>query len=53
MLVRDWSLKWQDVDQKGEIRFTETDFQINRVLKMSKRFALLPFPSSNWSSSAG
>ncbi len=51
---RDWSLKWQEVEpEKGKFDFTETDFQINRVLTRGLNvLPLLPFPSSNWSSSA-
>lgn len=51
---RDWSLKWQDVEpEKGKFDFKETDFQINRVLERGLNvLPLLPFPSSNWSSSA-
>ena len=52
---RDWSLKWQDVEQeKGKFDFTEPDHQINRVLEQGLNvLPLLPFPSSDWSSSAG
>jgi hypothetical protein len=52
--VRDWSLKWQEVEpEKGKFNFTETDYQINRPLGHQLRvLGLLPFPSSNWSSSA-
>jgi len=52
---RDWSPKWQDVEpEKGKFNFTEADYQINRVLESGlKVLPLLPFPSSNWSSSAG
>jgi len=52
---RDWSLKWHDVEkEKGNFEFTETDFQIDRVLERGLNvLGLLPFPSSNWSSSAG
>jgi len=51
---RDWSLKWHDVEpQKGNFDFTQCDYQINRVLQRGlKVLPLLPFPSSNWSSSA-
>ncbi|MGB9596733.1 MAG: endo-1,4-beta-xylanase [Candidatus Poribacteria bacterium] len=51
---RDWSLKWQEVEpEKGKFDFKETDIQINRVLKRGLNvLPLLPFPSSNWSSSA-
>ena len=51
---RDWSLKWHDVErEKGKFDFTETDYQINRVLERGLNvLPLLPFPSSNWSSSA-
>jgi hypothetical protein len=51
---RDWSLKWQDVErEKGKFEFTEPDYQINRVLERGLNvLPLLPFPSSNWSSSA-
>jgi hypothetical protein len=52
---RDWSLKWHDVEEeKGKFDFTEADYQINRVLERGLNvLPLLPFPSSNWSSSAG
>jgi hypothetical protein len=51
---RDWSLKWQDVEpEKGRFTFAETDAQIDRPLGHGLRvLGLLPFPSSNWSSSA-
>jgi len=52
---RDWSLKWHDVEpEKGKFTFTRSDEQINRVLEQGLNvIALLPFPSANWSSSAG
>jgi hypothetical protein len=52
---RDWSLKWHDVEpEKGRFEFTEPDHQINRVLERGLNvIGLLPFPSANWSSSAG
>lgn len=52
--VRDWSLKWQDIEpEKGRFTFTETDHQINRPYDHGLRvLSLLPFPSSTWSSSA-
>ncbi len=52
--VRDWSLKWQEVEpEKGRFRFDETDLQIDRPLRSGLRvLGLLPFPSSDWSSSA-
>jgi hypothetical protein len=52
---RDWSLQWQHVEpEEGRFEFTETDYQINRVLGRGLSvIGLLPFPSSNWSSSAG
>jgi len=51
---RDWSLKWQDVEpEKGKFDFKEADYQINRVLESGLNvLPLLPFPSSNWSSSS-
>ncbi len=51
---RDWSLKWQDVEpEKGKFDFKEPDIQINRVLERGLNvLPLLPFPSSNWSSSS-
>jgi len=51
---RDWSLKWQDVEpERGKFDFTEADAQIDRVLAQGLNvLPLLPFPSSNWSSSA-
>ena len=52
---RDWSLKWHDVEpQPGQFAFVEPDRQIDRVLERGlKVIGLLPFPSANWSSSAG
>jgi len=52
---RDWSLKWHDVErEKGKFDFTQSNFQINRVLEQGLNvLPLLPFPSSNFSSSAG
>lgn len=54
MWIRDWSLKWQEVEpEKGRFTFKEADYQIDRPLEHKlKVLALLPFPSSNWSSSA-
>lgn len=51
---RDWSLKWHDVEpEKGRFTFTECDRQIDRVLDRGLNvLGLLPFPSSNFSSSA-
>ena len=52
--VRNWSLKWQAVEpEKGRFTFAETDLQIDRPLQNGLRvLGLLPFPSSDWSSSA-
>lgn len=52
--VRDWSLKWKDVEpEKGRFTFVETDHQIDRVARHGLRvLGLLPFPSSPWSSAA-
>ncbi len=52
--IRDWSMKWQEVEpENGRFTFAETDHQINRPLEHGLRvLGLLPFPSSNWSSSA-
>lgn len=52
--VRDWSLKWQDVEpEKGRFTFAEPDFQIDRPRSHRLQvLGLVPFPSSNWSSSA-
>ena len=52
---RDWSLKWQDVEpEEGKFEFTQANYQINRVIERGMNvLLLLPFPSSNWSSSAG
>jgi len=52
--VRDWSLKWQQVEpEKGRFDFGETDFQIDRPRRHGLNvLGLLPFPSANWSSSA-
>jgi len=52
---RDWSLQWQHVEpRKGAFAFTGPDDQINHVLERGLNvLPLLPFPSNNWSSSAG
>jgi hypothetical protein len=52
--MRDWSLKWQAVEpEKGRFDFSRTDFQIDRIVDRGLNVvALLPFPSSDWSSSA-
>ncbi|MFP4056234.1 MAG: endo-1,4-beta-xylanase [Candidatus Brocadiia bacterium] len=52
--VRDWSLKWQDVEpEKGRFTFAVTDPQIDRPLGHGLRvLGLLPFPSSPWASTA-
>jgi hypothetical protein len=52
--MRDWSLKWQDVEpQSGQFTFEESDAEINRLLQQDlKVLAVLAFPSSMWSSSA-
>ncbi|MEW6355238.1 MAG: carbohydrate binding domain-containing protein [Planctomycetota bacterium] len=54
MWTRDWSIKWRDVEpEKGRFDFTETDHQINRPIKLGDQvLGLLPFPSSDWSSTA-
>ncbi|MGQ9730971.1 MAG: endo-1,4-beta-xylanase [Candidatus Zipacnadales bacterium] len=51
---RDWSLKWLHVEpEPGQFDFTETDYQINRVLELGINvLPLLPFPSNNWASTA-
>ena len=51
---RDWSLKWLHVEpEKGRFDFTEADRQIDRVLDLGINvLPLLPFPSSNWASTA-
>ncbi len=51
---RDWSLKWHDVEpEKGRFDFTESDHQIDRVLQRGINvLGLLPFPASNWASTA-
>jgi hypothetical protein len=51
---RDWSLKWTHVEpEKGRFEFAEPDYQIDRVLKEGLHvIGLLPFPSSDWSSTA-
>jgi hypothetical protein len=52
--VRDWSLKWMDVEpEKGRFTFADADAQINRPLDHGlQMLCMLPFPSSPWSSSA-
>ena len=52
--VRDWSLKWKDVEpEKGRFTFAAPDQQIDRPLRHGLSvLAMLPFPSSEWSSTA-
>ena len=52
--MRDWSLKWQAVEpERGRFDFSGMDFQIDRIVDHGLNVdALLPFPSSDWSSSA-
>lgn len=52
--VRDWSLKWNEVEpKKGRFDFSNTDVEIDRLLaKGMNVLGLLPFPSNEWSSSA-
>jgi hypothetical protein len=51
---RDWSLKWLHVEpEKGHFDFSKADQQIDRVLDLGLNvLPLLPFPSSDWGSSA-
>ncbi len=51
---RDWSVQWRTVQPKpdAEFDFSETDFQIDRVLREGgKALVLFPFPSAEWSTS--
>ncbi|MGQ9727022.1 MAG: phage head spike fiber domain-containing protein [Candidatus Fervidibacter sp.] len=51
---RDWSVQWRTVQPKpsADFDFTETDFQIDRVVKEGgKALILFPFPSAEWSTS--
>lgn len=51
---RDWSVQWRTVQPKpdADFNFSETDFQIERVVKEGgKVLVLFPFPSADWSSS--
>lgn len=52
--VRDWSLKWSDIEpEPGRFDFAEADLQIDRPRRHGLSvLAMVPFPSSNWSSSA-
>ena len=52
--MRDWSMKWQDVEPvKGRFTFAETDAQVDRLIRQDLRvLEVLPFPSSMWSTSA-
>jgi hypothetical protein len=52
--ARDWSMAWQNVESApGRWTFTETDLQVNRARNLGQLvLGLLPFPSSDWSSSA-
>jgi len=51
---RDWSLKWAHVEpERGRFEFADADNQIDRVLQEGLNvIGLLPFPSSEWSSTA-
>jgi hypothetical protein len=51
---RDWSLKWGHAEpEKGRFAFAEADYQVDRMLALDLRLiGLLPFPSSDWCSSA-
>ncbi|MFB3880900.1 MAG: hypothetical protein ACE149_06535 [Armatimonadota bacterium] len=51
---RDWSLKWHQVEpEKGRFDFDRLDFQLDRVRQAGMNvIALLPFPSSEWSTTA-
>ena len=52
--ARDWSMAWQNVEpQKGRFDFKETDYQVDRAIKLGQPvLGLLPFPSSDWSSTS-
>jgi hypothetical protein len=52
---RDWSTQWGVVQKEkdGHFDFSEPDIQMNRILKENgKILALLPFPSTEWNSTA-
>lgn len=51
---RDWSVQWRTVQRQpnANFDFTETDIQIDRVVKEGgKALLLFPFPSAEWNSS--
>ena len=52
--MRDWSMKWQDVEpSQGQFTFDETDAQVGRLFRQDFNvLEVLPFPSTMWSSSA-
>ena len=52
--TRDWSIKWHDVEpEKGRFDYNEADHQIDRPIRLGDHvLGLLPFPSSNWSTTA-
>lgn len=52
--MRDWSMKWQDVEpEKGKFTFEETDAQIDRVVREKLNvIEVLPFPSTMWNTTA-
>ena len=52
--MRDWSMKWQEVQpEPGPFNFTETDAQIDRVLREKlKVLEVLCFPSTMWNTTA-
>jgi len=52
--VRDWALKWEEIEpKKGKYFFSSAEEEIGRIqIEGMKVLGLLPFPSSNWASSA-
>jgi len=52
--VRDWSLKWDQVEpEQGRWDFAMAQYQIDRPLKLGMNvLCMMPFPSAGWSSTA-
>ena len=52
--MRDWSMKWQDVEpQQGQFDYEETDAQVGRLFQQGFHVdEVLPFPSTLWSTTA-
>ena len=52
--MRDWSMKWQDVEpERGKFTYEETDAQVGRLFQQGFHIdEVLAFPSTFWSTTA-